>query len=122
MQHRDRIILEKIISIIKEGESFMEGISKEEFLSDPVLQNAMCMIDIRIGELVKVVGSELRKEYPAIPWKSIACNRDIAAHKYDALDFEQVYITVTQNHPELKDSLNKILAEDGEDMLQFQRI
>ena len=109
MNHRDQIIIEKVISEINIGCEMLGTSALEEFLADEKLKRAVSMTVINIGELVKNVTDGTRKEYPQIPWKAIAGMRDIAAHKYQTLRMEDVYHTVCSDFPELKNQLKEIL-------------
>lgn len=67
------------------------------------------MTVINIGELVKNVTEETRKEHSNIPWKVIAGMRDITAHKYQTLRMEDVYTTVKEDFVLLKGMLKSIV-------------
>ena len=69
------------------------------------------MTVINIGELVKSLTVEIRTEHNSIPWKSIAGFRDITAHKYQTLKMGDVYKTVSDDFPVLKENIQKILNE-----------
>lgn len=86
----------------------MKGKSLEEFENDEMLKRAVCMTVINIGELVKNVSDETRKNNRQIPWKAAAGFRDIAAHKYQTLKMRDVYQTVTTDFIELKKLLEGI--------------
>ena len=73
---------------------------------------AMGMSIIRIGELVKQLTDEFRKQNSQIAWRDIAGFRDIVAHKYEILDFERVYISIKDEFPELKLQIEKILGSE----------
>ena len=109
MQHRDKVILLKIISEIDVALDMIKNISFEQFDKNEMLKRAVCMTVINIGELVKSLSEELRLSHTNIPWKSIAGFRDIAAHKYQTLHMQDVYLTVTSDFPQLKSNVNKIL-------------
>ena len=68
---------------------------------------------INIGELVKNLTQEFRSEYKSVPWKAISGFRDVAAHKYGALDMNIVYNTVKIDIPALKENIKEILAADA---------
>ena len=76
-----------------------------------LLKMAMTMAILRVGELVKNLSQEFRIENPQVKWKAIAGFRDIIAHRYEAVDMEEVYKTITEDFPELKMQIEKILAE-----------
>lgn len=82
MQHRDEIIINKVIE------------------------------EINIGELIKNITDDTRKEYPHIPWKAVVGMRDIAAHKYQTLRMEDVYNTVCVDFPVLKQQLSELIKNN----------
>lgn len=112
MQHRDKVVLEKIISEIDIAINFMGKKEISEFLEDEMVKRAIGMTVINIGELVKNVTDEIRIKHKDIPWKQIAGFRDITAHKYQTLRMDDVYMTVKVNFPELRNSILEILKKD----------
>lgn len=112
MQHRDIIVLQKILEVIDETAEISINISEEEFLKNNLLKMAMTMAILRIGELVKNLDFEFRKENPQVKWKAIAGFRDVIAHKYEAVDMEEVYKTITKEFPELKMQIEEILSAE----------
>ena len=108
MNHRDEQIIRKILQEIEIASAMMKGKSLEEFENDEMLKRAVCMTVINIGELVKNVSDETRKNNKQIPWKAVAGFRDIAAHKYQTLKMGDVYQTVTTDFDELKKLLENI--------------
>ena len=77
MQHRDQIILEKVLSEIKIGSEMIENLTLEAFLKDEMRKRAVCMTTINIGELVKNVSDEIKIAFPWVEWKAIAGMRDL---------------------------------------------
>lgn len=109
MQHRDIIIMSKIISEINIALDMTDNKSFDIFNSDEILKRAVCMTVINIGELVKSLSSEVRQQHSEIPWKAIAGFRDIAAHKYQTPHMADVYKTVTEDFAVLKNNINNII-------------
>ena len=68
-------------------------------------QKAVVMSLINIGELSKAFTEDYIAAMPEIPWKAIRGFRNIAAHQYGIIDFEDVYKTVTEDIPSLKAAL-----------------
>lgn len=114
MNHRDIQIIKKVTNEIDIASVMMGETSLEEFLGNEMLKRAVCMTVINIGELVKNITDDTRKEYKQIPWKAIAGFRDIAAHKYQTLKMEDVFQTVTIDFPNLKRDLDKIMKDERE--------
>lgn len=109
MQHRDKIILDKIIDEANVATKMLSDVKQEDFVSDDILKRAAAMSVINIGELVKNLTLEFRNEYKSIPWKAISGFRDVAAHKYGTLDMNIVYNTVKIDIPMLKENIQQIL-------------
>lgn len=114
MQRREKIALQKICSEIDLALKFIGDKKLEEFLQDEFTKHAVGMAAINIGELTKHLSAELRQEYPEIAWKKSVGFRDIVAHKYETLNMKDVYKTVTEDFPEMKSQIEKILEIDAE--------
>ena len=112
MQHKDIIILQKVVSEIDIGTLLLGNVSLEDFLDNEMQKRAVGMTVINIGELIKNVSDELRMKHKEVPWKAIAGMRDLAAHKYQTLRMEDIYNTAKDDFKELKTMLEKILSED----------
>lgn len=112
MNHRDIQILRKTIQEIDIAAEMMKEISLEEFKNSEMLKRAVCMTVINIGELIKNITDETRQKNKQVPWKAAAGFRDIAAHKYQTLKMEDVYQTVTEDFPKLRNLLENVLQEE----------
>ena len=107
MEHEERnaIIRLKMLDEIKDIESFIIGRSPNALLDDRMCQKAIVMSLINIGELSKSFTEDYLAARPEIPWKAIRGFRNIAAHQYGRIDFEDVYKTITEDIPALKEAL-----------------
>ena len=110
MEHRDTVILKKVLSELRVAQEMLGSSSFADFESNEMLKRAICMTVINFGELVKNLSDDCRRANRAIPWKEIAGFRDIAAHKYQTLRMEDVYETVTADFPVLYDQLENIIS------------
>lgn len=109
MQHRDKTILVKVLGEISVALDIIGANTFQEFDNNEMMKRAICMTVINIGELVKNLSDDIRREYNTVPWKSIAGFRDIAAHKYQTLKMIDVYKTVIEDFPILKNNIEGIL-------------
>lgn len=75
MSHRDDVIIKKVLSEIKIAFEMMGETDLEHFLEDEKLKRAVCMTVVNIGELVKNISEQGRKEYAHIPWNIRHCAR-----------------------------------------------
>ena len=111
MEHRNLVILRKVLSEIDIAEQILSDRTLEEFLADELRKRAVCMTVINIGELVKSLSDDFRLQHTDIPWKEIAGFRDIAAHKYQTLRMDDVFETVHAEFPPLRQQLQALLDE-----------
>ena len=113
MLRRDKITLSKIIDEINVAVTMMGESDFRSFDADEMKKRAICMTAINIGELVKNLSSECRLTNNNVPWKLVAGFRDIAAHKYSSLRMKDVYTTVVNDFPILKDQISEVLKTDN---------
>ena len=109
MQHRDVIVIGKIIDEMQIGIDMLANNDLVSFQGNEVLKRALGMTCINIGELVKIVSAETKEKYAEFPWKAVAGMRDITAHRYQTLRMEDVFNTVHDEYPVLIDQLKKML-------------
>ena len=115
MQHKEKILLQKIILEICKMIEFLKDETLENFLTDERNKYAVAMAAVKIGEFIKNLTPEFRTKNNHVSWKQFAGFRDIVAHRYDTLDMELVYIAVKKDFPKLKMQIEKILEADVEE-------
>ena len=111
MEHRDEILLKKVLSEIRVAKQMLGDADESRFMQNEMMKRAVCMTVINIGELVKGLTEACRLSHPEVAWKEIAGFRDIAAHKYQSLRMEDVYVTVKEDFPVLMKQVQKILKD-----------
>lgn len=107
MEHKERneSIRLKMLDEIADIEAFSKGRRVADLTADKMWQKAVVMSLINIGELSKAFTEDYIAAMPEIPWKAIRGFRNIAAHQYGIIDFDDVYKTVTEDIPSLKAEL-----------------
>jgi uncharacterized protein with HEPN domain len=103
----DKVYTDQILDSIRKIESFVKGIDKENFFTNPLVQSGVIMQLTLIGEISKKIGNDL-KEKTNLPWKEIAGFRDKAIHNYFDINLEVVWNTIIIDLPSLKEELQKI--------------
>ena len=91
--------------------SFVEGLSKEDFLADKRTQQAVIMSLIVIGEAAtKVMDgyAEFADQHRQVPWRSMRGMRNRIAHGYFDTNLDVVWDTVQTALPELLEQLNAL--------------
>ena len=100
-------ILEAMINAVK----FIENMSYDEFSHDTKTIYAILRAIEVIGEATKNIPDEVRKKYPAIPWKEMAGMRDKVIHEYFGVKIERVWLTVKEDIPGIKPLIKKVFEE-----------
>jgi len=83
---------------------FTAGTDRPAFLANELVQSAVLMQLVVIGELSKKVSDE-RKTGVDLPWKQISGFRDRVVHDYYEVDLEYVWLTVQNDIPDLERAL-----------------
>ena len=89
--------------------SWSVGKNIDDFKTDIKLQSAIVRQIEIIGEAVRNISSELKINFPDIPWRPISDTRNRLMHEYFSVDLEKVWRIVTQDIPNLKKQILKIL-------------
>ena len=116
MKNKDRVIISRILEYcdeIEETHRFFSN-NREMFCDRErgfLYRNAVTMPILQIGELTKNLSEDFRNSHAEIPWKSVTGTRDIFAHHYGSIDFEQTWKTSTVNIDSLKSCLQQALSE-----------
>jgi uncharacterized protein with HEPN domain len=92
---------------------YTKEMTKQEFLGDELIQDAVLRNISIFGEAV----SNIRREYPEfvaahpqIPWQLIYGMRNRVIHDYLYVDLESVWQTVERDIPTLEQELLKLLS------------
>ncbi len=116
MRDKNIIVLKKVLKYCNHIEESRNrfGDSYQAFVSDFSYQNDCSMSILQIGELCKALSMDFRALHSDVPWKDWCGIRDIMAHKYEEIDLEIVWGTITDDIPLLKDHIEKILPSGSE--------
>ena len=103
--------IEDIIGAMDKAINFIKNISYEKFTRDDKTVFAVVRALEIIGEAVKNVPDDIRKDYPEIPWKDMAGMRNKVIHEYFGVKLKIVWKTVKEKIPSLKPIFEKILKD-----------
>ena len=84
--------------------SFVDGMTRDDFLNDKRTQQAVIMSLIVVGEAAtKIMDGypEFIQAYPGVPWRYMRGMRNRMAHGYFDIDLNVVWDTVQTALPEL---------------------
>jgi uncharacterized protein with HEPN domain len=94
--------------------NYIAGVSKEDFLENQMLQDALVRNIEIIGEASKNLSGKTREGNSNIRWRDIMRMRDKIVHHYFRLNLSIVWETVTKDIPVLKSEVDKILKSSSE--------
>ena len=100
--------LEHIQQAAADARSFVEGLAKDDFLTDKRTQQAVIMSLVIIGEAAtkEMDGyTEFTEAHPEVPWRSMRNMRNRMAHGYFDINLDVVWDTVQEWLPELLERL-----------------
>ena len=101
--------LEDALTAMDKAESFVSGMSYEQFADDDKTVFAVVRAIEIIGEAVKHIPQDFRLESTDIPWRDMAGMRDVLIHEYFGIDLETVWKTVKEDIPKLKRPVRQVL-------------
>jgi uncharacterized protein with HEPN domain len=112
--HDPGLTLEQIIQFCQEAIELRDSVSFDEMMADRMKRYAFERMMECVGEAVKRLPSELREQYPEIPWRLIAGMRDRISHGYDGIQHPVLWDAARNDLPVLLKRAGEMLAEiDG---------
>lgn len=117
MKKDPQVYLTHILNSIQAVERYLNGVSKEIFLSSEEKQDLVTRRIEIIGEAVKQLPEEFKEQHTEIPWRDIGDMRNVLIHMYFEVDYKIVWRTATKLVPKLKKQIIKI-SEKSHQKLQ----
>ena len=78
---------------------------REEFIWNKLVRSAVVRQLEIIREAAGSVSDELKSKYASIPWRIIKDFRNVLAHHYFGIDYNEVFTVLEVELPKLKDRL-----------------
>ncbi len=95
-------------------ERYTSGCSEADFLSDPMLIDAVERNIERISEATRHIPEDLRASYPQIPWRAIAGIGNVLRHDYPQVRPKEIWETVVGDLPILKAAIVAMLDRQAD--------
>lgn len=113
MSSKDQMIFSHMVEYCDQVRQAIDLFGEDEalFLQNQVYQNACCMCLLQIGELAGRLSPEALAETTDIPWRQIRALRNICAHSYGSLSLSSIWVTLTEEVPDLKKRCEKFLFD-----------
>lgn len=111
MKRNYLLFLEDISKRIEKINSFIDGISYEDFVQDDKTVSA-CIREIEvIGEATKQIPKEITDKFTDLPWSLMAKMRDKLIHWYFEIDEEIVWKVAKDKLPDIKIQIDDIIKD-----------
>ncbi|HEX9374328.1 MAG TPA: DUF86 domain-containing protein [Roseiflexaceae bacterium] len=109
---REELYLSDMVEALDAIQQFLTGVQREEFLQNDLTRSAILQKLTIIGEAAARLPKGFQDRHPEIEWADIVGFRNIAVHSYFSVDWSIVWITATQDAPELRRLIADILAKE----------
>ena len=106
-----RAYFRDILEAIRKIKRYTENINFEEFADNELIQDGVVRNLEIIGEAVKNIPEDVKRDNPDVEWRKIAGLRDILIHAYFGIDVEVVWDIVKNKVPKLKEKVENILSK-----------
>ncbi len=111
---RDDSYLLDILLAARQAMKFMEGVSRDEFEEDDLLQSAVMRPLEIIGEASARLTSSFRKSHPEIAWNEMIGMRNRLIHEYFRVDVTAVWDTINDDLPILIRQIEPLVPKEDE--------
>lgn len=107
----DKARLQHILDAIIAIQGYVSEASYEDFMANPMMQDA-CVWQLQIiGEASSKVNKELKEANSEIPWHDMKKFRNLAAHQYFGIDENIIWDIIQQDLDSLRKQVSVILDE-----------
>lgn len=107
----DTLYLVHIYESIVRIETYLRGVSLEQFSEDSLTQDAVLRNLQILAESTQRLSDKFKDKHQEIEWVNIAGLRNILVHDYLGIDIETVWNIIDKKLPELKTAIKDYLPE-----------
>lgn len=83
---RDDLYLYEIVEAADHIRAFLGGANLDAWIADEMLRSAVLQKLTVIGEAARGLDSRIKIRHPQVPWPRIVAFRNVAVHKYFAVE------------------------------------
>jgi len=102
------LYIEDILDSSNAIQSFIAGLSFEEFAKDRKTYSATIREYIVIGEAIAAIKEPLESRFPDYSWRMIKDFRNFIVHEYFGIDARIIWDLSTQELPELENMVRQL--------------
>lgn len=109
----DQAYLLDILESARLAVAYLQGVSKEAFIQNIQLQDAVVRRIEIVGEAARRVSQDTRESISEVPWAEMIGMRNLMIYDYDDIDPEIVWDTVQNDLPDLINQIEPHVPEAG---------
>jgi uncharacterized protein with HEPN domain len=108
---RDKERLHHILVAIEVAEQGLSVYTKDELLNTPLLYYGLVKQIEIIGEAANLLTEDFRANHTDVNWRPIINMRNVLVHDYIHISKEMLWVTITQDIPQLKLYIERYYSE-----------
>lgn len=113
---RDEQYLVEIVEAAGTITRWLTGVDADAWAANDMMQSAVLLKLITIGEAARAVSPELRSRHPAVEWRDAAAFRNIAVHEYFAIEWMRVWSIAQRSAPSFAARVLDVLRNEFPDI------
>ena len=106
---RDEAAMARYAEAAKAAREYVAGTEKDALAGDRRTSDAVVRNLEIVGEAVKKLPAQVKRDHPEVEWKKIAGLRDILVHDYFGIDMDIVWDVVQNKLPVFAEQVQRIL-------------
>jgi len=106
------LYLQDIVEAAEAIGRFVACVRRRDFMKDELRQAGVLQKLIVIGEAAAHLSREFRDRHPEVEWADIVGFRNIAVHEYFGVSWRIVWVTATDDVPDLHARVSRILSDE----------
>lgn len=109
MMKDDSVYLRHILDAIEQIESYLDGISVDQFQKTKLIQDGVLRQLEIMGEASRYLSDDIRQDHPEVPWRQIVGLRNRVIHAYFSVNTEIIWEITQDDLPSIKGNVTSIL-------------
>jgi uncharacterized protein with HEPN domain len=108
---KNKLRLQHILDSINKIEIIREGLTYESYLADWKSQDIIIRNLEIVGEAARHLDDSITEKYPDVEWRNARGMRNFLIHAYFQIDHDEIWKTVINDIPILKQQIENILRD-----------
>lgn len=103
MEDKTLLRIDSLLKHINQVLEDTDGLAIDDLTNSNLLLRATCFSIAQIGEIMNQLEKTMGEKYPNLPWIPARRMRNVIVHDYGGTDVKQIYSTIHNDLPSLKE-------------------